>query len=722
MSRLFIAEKPSLAQAVMAVLPGRVQRNGVAARVADDYFVPLAGHALEQAMPDEYLPDDVPLGKNGKKKWREQDLPIVPKEWILHVRENMQRNVDAIEALLAEVDEVVHLGDPDAEGQLLVDEVLLLLSNTRPVRRLLVNDYNEGKVRQALANLRDNDEPEFRAWYRWALARSHYDWLFGLNITRAATLRARQLGFDGVLTVGSVQTPALKIVVDRDRAIEAFRPVPYFTVSATLGHANGSFVAKWKPSDEQAGIDDAGRLVDEAVATALTARLQGKAATITDYEKAPKRENPPLPLSLNELTVVACSRYGYTGEEVLDAAQTLYERPLQLTTYPRTEVRYLSEAQHADAPAILAALTHNLPTLAEVIAKADPARKSAAFDDSKVDGTSHHGIVPTVARADGSALTEIQRNVYDLIVRSYLAQFFEAAVFMQTKIEALCDGEHFAASGRTPVSAGWREVYAPHDEVSPTDSASRHEATREPGSEPATESAEEAQQVLPSMVEGDVARCTACEATSRATKPPSRFDEALLTAAMIDLQKYTTDPAAKARLKEGKGIGTSATRAGIIKDLRERGFLVPAKGSKTKFVSSTSGRGLIDALPGPVKDPTMAGLFKIALDAVATGEITYEHFIERNVAFVTKVVAGLRTAAMTLPVAAGVACPKCGTGKLRRIAGSDGHFWGCSNWQATPKCSASYPDLDGQPDLKARPKGKPGGRKKGAGFSMGGWA
>ena len=689
--RLFISEKPSLAEAVAKVLPGAVRKEGAVTYVGDDAFVPLAGHALAQAMPDAYLPDDVPLNKKGNKIWREQDLPIVPTTWIMEPEARLQRNLAAIEKLLKTVDEVVHLGDPEPEGQLIVDEVLHYFGNRKPVIRLLVNDYNETKVRQALANMRSNDAPEFRAWYRWAYAQSHYNWLFGLNLTRAATLRARALGFDGALTVGSVQTPALKIVCDRDRAIETFKSVPYFTMTARIEHANGPFIGTWKASDKQAGLDDAQRLVDGSVAKALTERLSGQIASITDYEKAERREGAPLPMSLNELTVAACTKFGCTGAEVLEAAQKLYDRPLQLTTYPRTEVRHLSEAQHADAPEILAALRKNLPAMQGVIDRTDPSLKSSAFNDKKVDGTSHHGIVPTVATADLSGLTPLERNVYEMIVRSYLAQFYPPAVFMQTKIEAHVDGERFLASGKTPVLPGWREVYAPVEDDAVAASADAD------GSE--------GKQQLPAMAQGDAATCAACTLQSRETKAPERFDESSLLKAMIDLHKFTTDPAAKARLKEGKGIGTSATRAGIISELRERGFLEPVKGSKTKFMTSKSGRGLLDALPGPVKDPTMAGMFKIALDGVASGEISYEQFIERNVGFITKVVTGLRTASMNLPVAPGVPCPKCKSGQLRQIKSEKGPFWGCSNFNAEPKCSASYPDQDGKPNfqMKAKP-------------------
>ncbi|WP_213781566.1 DNA topoisomerase [Caballeronia sp. dw_276] len=699
MRRLFVGEKSSLVQAVVAVLPGTSRRDGVVTYIGDDAFVPLAGHALEQAMPDEYLADDVPRTKNGSKIWRYEDLPIVPTDWLMAPRGDLERNVRAVEKLLSEVDQVVHLGDPDEEGQLLVDEVLIYLGNTKPVLRLLVNDYNPAKVRQALDSMHSNEEPQFRAWFSWALARSRYDWLLGLNLTRAATLRACELGFDGVLTVGSVQTPTLMIVYGRDRAIEMFKPTAYFTIAAKVQHENGLFVANWKAGEDQASLDDAGRLIDEPLARALVTRLHNQPAEISAYDKSSKREAPPLPLSLNELTVAACGKFGHTGDEVLAAAQVLYER-YKVTSYPRTENRYLSEAQHDEAQSVLESVSQNVPGLGSLIGRADTTHRSAAFDDKKMDGQAHHGIVPTVCVTDLSALTEIERNVYDLVVRSYLAQFFEHAVFMQTRIEVSCAGERLTATGKTPVSAGWREVYAPHEDAAPQT--------------PVDGETDDGKQTLPDVAQGDPAKCVACDTTSRSTKPPARFDEASLLTAMIDLHKFTTDPAAKARLKEGKGIGTSATRAGIIKDLREREFLVIAKGTKNRLTCSASGRGLLNALPGPVKDPTMAGMFKIALDAVASGQVTYDQFIERNVAFVTKVIAGLRGSAMNLPMAPAPTCPKCASGRLRRITGNDGHFWGCSHFKAEPKCSASYPDRDGAPDFtpKLKPKSKGLGFKK----------
>ncbi|WP_323123180.1 DNA topoisomerase [Burkholderia alba] len=705
--RLFIAEKPSLAKAVMAVFDGAPQRNGPAYKIGDDYFVPLQGHILEQAMPDAYLPDDVPTSKTGKKVWRASDLPILPRDWQLVPSESTAHILEAIRMLMQDADEIVHLGDPDAEGQLLVDEVLDFLACTLPVKRLLVNDANPGEVRKALQTMRDNRDPQFRAWHLWALARSRYDWEYGLNATRAATCRAQDLGFDVLLSVGSVQTPTLQLVATRDAVIDHFTPVAYFLVDVVLQHAQGEFSARWRARDDQAGLDESGRLVDAAIAQDLVDRLEHASATVSLYERKPASERPPLPLSLNELTVMACRQYGCTAAEVMEAAQALYDR-YKLTTYPRTENRYLSEAQQADAAEVLAAVAANRPDLAELIGAADTTLKSAAFDDKRMAGTPHHGIVPTVARVDAAKLGPLEQQIYDLIVRHYLVQFYAPATFMKTTIEIACVGERLTAGGRTPVSAGWHQVLKP-------------EADEVPDAGDTDEGGSSGGQLLPELAVDDPLLVTATDLQSKQTKPPGRFDESTLIAAMVDLHKYTDDPAAKARLKAGKGIGTSATRAGIIADLRKRGFLEPHKTSKTKFQSSATGRALLAALPAPVKDPAVAGMFKIALDAVADGEMSFDAFMARCEQLVTRIVAAIGAAPMTLP--GRHACPVCKTGNLRRISGKDGFFWGCSNFRADPPCKASYPDADGKPDVNAKPKGQKGqkGSKGGSSFSMGAW-
>jgi len=676
--RLFIAEKPSLAAAIAAQLPGTANKTRTHIAVGDDVVTWCVGHILEQCMPEDYDP--------ALKQWSVDTLPIAPTLWKLKIKDGMQGQVKAIADLLKRADVVINAGDPDREGQLLVDELLIYLGNRKPVKRVLVNDYNEKPVRKALAEISDNTAQQFKGWYESALARSRFDWLFGLNLTRAYTLAARRIGYDGVLSVGRVQTPTLGLVVARDLAIENFKPIPFFTLTAQVQHANGAFAANWRAKPDQPGRDDEGRLVDATVAKALAARLTGKPASIVKYEKKPANEHAPLPFSLSSLQMAANRRYGLTAQQVLDICQALYETH-KLTTYPRTDCNYLSDAQHVNAAQIIGVVVANIPELAAVSKKADINRKSPAFNDEKV--TAHHAIVPTDRCMETTALKEDERKVYDMIVRAYLAQFFPPRQFLKTDIEVSIDGEKFTAKGKTPVAAGWSEIYAQPEAADEADD----------------DAEDDGKQALPVMAQGDSAQCRQCIPNARATTAPPRFTEELLLGAMKEIQKHVDDPAAKARLKECKGIGTEATRAGIIEELKKRQFIGAPKAGSKQLISTPAGRGLIAALPEHAKSPALTGICEQALDMVAAGRISGDDFIARNLQLITKLVADAATATLNVPVTPKVACPDCKTGQLKKRAGKNGAFWSCTNWNAEPKCSASYDDFRGKPNLNPKPKG-----------------
>ncbi len=695
---LWVAEKKSLAEAVAKVLPGKPEsawdQKGLSHNsVGNDVFIWLDGHAFEQAMPDHYLPDDVPKTGKGNKVWRQSDLPIIPKEWVIFPKAAKQRRLDKLEELLKTCAVVHHLGDPDEEGQVLVDEALQYYGYTGPVKRVCVNDYNESKVKQSLAGIRDNSEPLFRGWHKWGTARSRYDWLLGLNGTRAMTLRGRELGYDGgVLSVGSVQTPLLYIMRERDRAIEEFKAVPYFTISAKVQHANGTFNANWQAKEDQLGLNDANKLVDAAVAGDLVKRLTGKPAKITGYSKTAKEQKVPLPLGMDELQIDAFKKYGYDGAAVLAAGQTLYE-VYKVMSYPRSTIRYLSEAQHAGAADVMAAVFKVRPDLAGLAAELDVSRKSEAFNDKKVEGTPHHGIVPSIPESavNPAAWSEVERNVYELVVRSYLAQFAKPYEYLATGIEVMVDGEKFTAKGATPVAQGWKAIYA---EV---------EAEEKPDDD------EEGKgQTLPMMAKGDDALCEKCEQKSKKTSPPKRFDDGMISEALRDVYKFVTDEKARNRLKKQEdgtsGIGTSATRSAIVADLKERALIVPLKEGSPKLMTSPAARALIDALPLDVKDPTTAGVFKAKLDRVAKeGDAAFQAFMAETEAWVTEIVGLAATMPMTLPAAPGEPCPKCEAGRLKRKEGTKGWFWFCSRWNAEPKCDVTFPDKDGAPDKSVAP-------------------
>lgn len=706
---LCIAEKHSLAEAagkVLADMRGQspefdwdAAKSRQYNRVGDVKFVWLDGHAIEQCEPDAYLPADVPLTSAGKKRWRAVDLPIIPARWLLHPKEQKQRRLSMIADDLKASALVWHLGDPDEEGQLLVDECLQFFGYRGPVKRILINDYNVTPVRAALSNLRDNTEPMFRAWYMWALARSRYDWLLGMNATRAMTLRARELGYDGKapLPVGSVQTPLLYIVRERDRLIEHFRPIPYFTMTAQIAHANGEFRARWKPGAKQRGLDSKGRLIDSYEAADLTERVAGVAGSVTAYSSTLATQRPPLPLSMNELQMEAFARWKYSAQAVLDAAQVLYEKR-KVLSYPRSDNRYLSLAKHGEASTVMAAAYRVMPALAALAPALDASRRSEAFNDKKMEGTPHHGIIPTVPEipvASFEQWPEIERNVYELAARTYLAQFAAPYEYQQTSIEVDIAGECFAAGGRTPIAPGWKAIYAEADVD-------------------ADDQDHDDKQALPAMRTADDVTCLRLDQAAKSTKPPARFDEGLLIDCMKNLHKYVSDDAAGKRLKEGEGIGTTATRSAIIKDMRDRDLLVPVKAGSAKLMTSPAARFLIDALPFDVKNPAQAGYFKAQLDAVATASnpdgalAAFEASIGD---WIRRIVADAKALDMTLPTAlkAKEASAKavdtrypcaCGNGHMQPRKGPKGPFWGCSAW---PECKQTQPDDKGKPAPRPAP-------------------
>lgn len=675
--RLFIAEKPSVAKAIAGEL-GTTGKGDGYIECGTDKVTWCFGHMLEQADPDEYTPDDVPRGQSGKKVWRVDELPIIPQSWILKPKDDAKKQLSVIGKLIKEAKEIVNAGDPDREGQLLVDEVLEHFRNSKPVRRFWVSAQDSVSVKRGLAALKENTT--YAGWSDAARGRQRADWLIGMNLSRAYTLRAQRGGSRALLTVGRVQTPTLALVVARDREIEAFKAVPYHTIRAVVQHAGGNFTAAWKAKDEQAGLDSEGRLVDTAVADTLVASVKGQPGTIAAYKQEAKKQNQPLAFSLSDITAVASAKFGYSAEDVLNACQALYETH-KLTSYPRTDCAYLPESQHADAPRVLEAVKHVNPELAGLVDGADPRIKSKTWDDSKI--TAHHGIVPTMQRGSKAALNERERNIYDLIVRAYLAQFYPLHEYMQTTVGVEIAGENFAASGKVITRNGWRDVYAQADEDGEKD-----------------DDEDSGTQALPAMAQGDAVRCADATRKDAKTKPPARFTEGTLIRAMENIHKFVSDAEHKKMLREGDGIGTSATRASIISELKRREFLA-VKGKQ--IISTTLGRSVIDALPEVVKSPVLTALYERMLKGVEQGSAALDAFIAKQETFIRDQVAKANTGAVTIaggkegaPVSAIHKCMACASGLSRRPSKKKGQFWwGCSNF---PTCKQTYPDLKGRPD------------------------
>lgn len=641
------------------------------------------GHILRQAEPEEY--------DARYKMWRADDLPIVPQTWKLFVDASCAKQFQIVKELIGRADEIVHAGDPDREGQLLIDEVLDYVGNTKPVQRILLNALDEKSIRTANAHLRDNRD--FLNLKQSALARARADWLIGMNVSRAYTLAARRAGHRITLPIGRVKTPTLALVVRREREIEHFKPVDYYTIKAEFHHVNGQVTASWKPAEEQAGLDSEGRLIDGAVAESKLAAFAAEplAGTVSSYQKTKKQEPQRLPFSLSSLQVLAGKRYGYEPQLVLDTAQKLYER--KLTTYPRSDCEYLPLNQLPDAKTILRNLTSSDDgQLAGWAAGSNAGIKSRAWNDKKI--SAHHAIIPTTVKVNTASLSEVEHNIYFLVAQAYIAQFYPVHSYDQTKIGITYKQELFTASGRVVRDMGWKLLYAANPEKDEED---------EDGSS------------LPAMKKKDRVEYAGGKLDKKATKPPQRFTAATLLAGMKEIHKYVKDPEAKKKLKDVYGIGTEATRAAIIDDLIKRRFL-KAHGKKKYLIPTDAAYLLVDALPDEMTYPDSTAIWEDHLHSMADGDGTLDEFLQSQIAF-TRLLCQ-KAMDVAIEVSGDHPCPRCKQGVLVKRHGKNGDFWGCSNY---PRCRMSCDDKDGVPDLQTASR-PPAGAGAAGKRSAGGYA
>ena len=617
--KLFIAEKPSVAKAIAAELGVLSRGDGFIACRGDITITWCFGHLLEQAEPDAYLPDDIPRTKKGRKIWRLEDLPIFPQRWLSDAKSDRgaKKQLVAIGKLLKKADTVVNAGDPDREGQLLVDEVLEHYRNTKPVERFWVSAVDPGSIRKGLGKLLDNRN--YAGMRDAARGRSRADWLLGMNLSRAYTLTNR----DGLLAVGRVQTPTLFMVARRDYVVRNFVPVPYLSISADLAADGTPFSARWKPAPDQKGLDEEGKLlIDLDIGRALVERLSRETtATVVSAATKCRKAYPPKAYSLADIQIEASKRFGMTAEETLKVCQSLYETH-KITSYPRTDCGYLPESQHADAPSVLAAVAQNFPSAAPACAKADPKLKSPTFNDKKI--TAHHGIVPVANTVKPGALSDKEEKLYRLIVRRYIAQFFPVHEFDATEVVLNLGGETFVAKGKVVRIEGWKILFA-------KDKAAVDAKRKKAKAEGDEDDSDDDAQTLPPLKKGDTPEVRAVKGREDKTKPPAFFTEGTLIAAMENIWRGYDDPKGQAMLKEAGGIGTPATRAAIIAELRRKTYLTV----EGKFLHCTeTGRNLLRKVSPRIRSAAMTAHFEERLKLVESGAATLDDFVKEYEAFI----------------------------------------------------------------------------------------
>lgn len=676
MSKLFIAEKHDVAKAIAGVL-GVTSKGDGFYQCGEDKVTWCAGHMLQLCSPEDYNPEH--------KKWSLDHLPIVNVPWKYQVIDGRGKQLNIIKSLLDQCSTVVHAGDSDDEGQLLVDEILEYYRITKPVMRLLINDNNEKVIKRSIANMKSNKE--FYGLYQSALARSVADQLYGFNMTRLYTLKANEKGIEGVFSVGRVQTPILGLVVARDRAIASHTKQFYYSVTGHFDLMGKSFTAAHKPS-EDAPVGENKKITDSAYADSIINKCKGANSTITSFERKEKRVLAPLCYDLLELQVDASRKFGLDPDVVLKITQSLRENH-KLITYNRSDCRYLSEEQHEDAPNVLAAIAANSGVLGKACSAADPTIKGRVFNSANV--TAHHAIVPTEAQKNISELTENERNIYLLIARSYIAQFWPDRVLDVTELSLDCAGEKFTASQSIVVAEGWKSLYS--NDADNQEIESDQEQDQTTGD-------------IQALALGNSGSCANCTYSKKETEPPKPYTMATLLKDLKRVAAFVKNPEIAKILREkdkdkkgeSGGIGTPATRDTFIVKLLERGFF---QKSGKNIISSQVGKNYHDVLPEFATQPDLTALWHQQQKDIASGSDTVMNFVNGLVQTITTHINEVRNTTFDMVKTEGMQCPACKGKTLFRIKKKDSkeHFWGCKDRES---CGKTYPDKAGKPDLTVK--------------------
>lgn len=645
--RLVIAEKPSVAQSLSAVIGANARKDGYLE--GNGWRVSwCVGHLAGLADADSYDPKYA--------KWRYDDLPILPSDWKMSVGRDKKKQFDILKKLLCapDVTEVVNACDAGREGELIFRNVYELAGCKKPMKRLWISSMEDSAIREGFENLRPG--ADYDGLHQAALCRAKADWLVGINATRLFSVLYRR-----TLNIGRVMSPTLALIVQREAEIEAFQPEPFYTVALEL------------PGFTAVGA----RMKDKTAAKELQTACRGGSAVVKQAQRKEKSEKPPALYDLTTLQRDANRLLGFTAQQTLDYLQNLYEK--KLCTYPRTDSRYLTSD-----------MAEGLPVLVNLTANAMPFRKGiaivcnpeAVINDKKV--TDHHAVIPTrnLRDADLSALPVGEKAVLELVAARLLCAVAEPHLYEETAATLVCAGQEFAAKGKTIQRPGWRKLDAAYH------AGLKNAPEPEGGPEEKT---------LPELSQGQSLPVSNASVKEGKTSPPKHFTEDTLLSAMENAGKEDMPDTA-----ERKGLGTPATRAGILEKLASTGFLERKKSKKTvQLMPSRDARSLITVLPEQLQSPLLTAEWEYRLGEIERGELSPEEFLSgiyamlRELAATYQVVKGTEYL-FSPPREAVGRCPRCGgevtesqkgffcqSGTCRFAIWKDSKWWSAKKKQPT---------------------------------------
>lgn len=599
--------------------------------VAPDWCVTWAyGHLVTLAAPEKYNP--------AWKRWAWSTLPLLPESFLLEPVAKTAAQLHIVLRLIQDADTIISATDADREGELIFRYLYRMSRSHKRVDRLWLSENTPTAIRTALAALKP--QADYDALAQAAEARSQADWLVGLNATRAFTLR-HGVPSQGPLSVGRVQTPTLRLIADRDEEIAQFVSVRFWQVAVTFQADAGSYVGLYVGTNRE----HPHRILVRAEAEQILAKVPpGTSGRVVSVERKPVTIHPPLLYSLNDLQKEAHRRLGLSAQDTLNTAQSLYEK--HFTSYPRTDARHITR----EIAGTLAGRLQKLKSLAvyapliDGLGRTLPTRR--LVDDKKVAAAGHYAIIPT-GQVPARALSPREQKIFDLVVRRLIAALMPAGLDERTVVVTAASDEHFRTRGVVVLKEGWRAA------VGGTRSGSR---ARSDGTEGADE--EDAEVIPPGLSEGAPVEVKASELRERETKPPPRLNDASLLALM-----------------EKHGLGTPATRAGVVEVLLTREYIIR---EAKALVTTEKGRGLLALVPATIQSPQLTGQWETQLEAIAGGQGDADAFLQAMRDYARELVEQARQqSGERLLVSDLGPCPVCGTGKV--VGGKKA--WGCSRWR-----------------------------------------
>ena len=612
--KLFLCEKPSQANDIGRVLFGGIRqenRKQGYLQKGDLAISWAVGHILTDATPEKY-------GKQ-YEQWKLETLPLIPQKWIKEIPEKLAPQFKVLQKLVNKADEVVIATDADREGEVIAREILDYCGFKGKISRFWTSGLDAKSVKTALGKIKP--DAATRSLYYAGLARQRADWLWGMNLSRAYTVAyADGIGKEHVLSVGRIQTPTLALIVRRDEAIANFKPYDHYGITIECEKDDDSgetFLAHWQIPEHLKNKD--GFCTDLAFVQKLSGSLNDTKTQITEAKLEHKKTPPPLPYSLSELQKEASRKFQCSAGDVLKAAQSLYEKH-KLTSYPRTPCQYLPESQKAEVASVFEALIAVDKNMAGIIAKANPNRDSRVWNDTQVNKHSHHAIIPTMNLSGNlKDLSELERNIYDMIRRRYIAQFYPDYEYASQIAVLEVENQTFKATGKTPLKQGWKVLFGQEEE-------------KEEG----------VQSKMPALKTGDTVMVIAHRIDNKTTTAPPKFTEATLLDEMktlSDFFKTVDDENAKKVLRATQGLGTEATRAAVIERLYQVGYI---EKKKQQISATAKGKKLIAKVPKIITDPVMTAKWETALSGIEEGKISLQQFMDLQAKTLTQLIEDTR--------------------------------------------------------------------------------